>query len=49
MNKEKQKIINIFDKNIKLNNPKNRKKQETIEQLIIETHQLKGKDHVNTK
>ena len=47
MNEEKQKIINIFDDNVKLKNPINREKQEKIEQLIIETFKKEEKNNDN--
>lgn len=47
MNDEKQKILNIFDDNVKLQNPINREKQEKIEQLIKETFKIEGNKDVN--
>lgn len=44
MNEEKQKILNIFDNNVKLKNPKNREKQEQIKKLLIETFKIEGKE-----
>ena len=40
--KEKQKILDIFDKNIELKNPINREKQEIIKELLIETIKIEG-------
>lgn len=47
MNEEKQKILDIFDDNIKLQNPINREKQEKIEQLIKETFKIEGNQNGN--
>lgn len=49
MNEEKQKILNIFDNNVKLSNPINQEKQEKIEQLIIETFKIESKTNDNSK
>ena len=47
MNEEKQKILNIFDDNVKLQNPINQEKQEKIEQLIIETFKIEENQNDN--
>ena len=49
MNEEKQKILNIFDNNVKLKNPKNREKQEQIKKLLIETFKIEGKEDGENK
>ena len=49
MNEEKQKILNIFDNKVKLKNPKNREKQERIEQLIKEIYSKGVNEDDNTK
>ena len=42
MNEEKQKVINIFDKKVKLKKPENREKQAKIKRLIVETYRIEG-------
>lgn len=49
MNDEKQKILNIFDDNVKLQNPINREKQEIIEKLIIDTMKIEGNENGDNK
>ena len=49
MNDDKQKVLNIFDDNIKLQNPINREKQEQIEQLIKETFKIEGNTNDNNE
>ena len=49
MNEEKQKILNIFDNNVKLKNPKNREKQEQIKKLLIETIKIEGNKDGNNQ
>ena len=49
MNEEKQKILNIFENNVKLKKPKNREKQEQIKKLLIETFKIEGKEDGENK
>lgn len=42
MNENKQKIQNIFNKNVELKNPTNREKQAKINKLLIETLKIEG-------
>ena len=49
MNEEKQKILDIFDKNVLLKEQISREKQEKIKELIIENMKLEGNKDDNTK
>ena len=49
MNEEKQKILDIFDKNVLLKEQISRKKKKKIKELIIENMKLEGNKDDNTK
>ena len=46
---EKEKILNIFNKNVKLKNPINQAKQDKIKKLLIETLKIEGKNNEDRK
>ena len=49
MNEEKQKILNIFDDKVKIQNPINQEKQDKIKELLIETIKIEGNNNDTKK
>jgi len=49
MNEERQRILDIFDKNVELKDTVNREKQEQIKELIVENIKLEELKNENEK